>query len=148
MSYIASYFHCIFATKDRRPIITTDLQQRLYPYIGGIARENQIKLLEVGGIADHIHLLLSLPPTMPISKALQLIKGASSKWIHDTFPEHRLFSWQDKYGAFTVSVSQLKTVASYIQSQQEHHRKRTFEEEFTAFLKIDQINYDPQYLWR
>jgi putative transposase len=148
MSYIASYFHCIFATKDRRPVINPDLQQRLYPYIGGIARENQLKLIEIGGIADHVHLLLSLPSTMPISKALQLIKGGSSKWIHDTFPEHRLFQWQEKYGAFSVSVSQLEAATNYIRTQEEHHRNRTFEEEFAAFLKTHRIEYDPKYLWK
>jgi putative transposase len=148
MSYIASYFHCIFATKERRPLITPPLQERLYPYIGGIARENELKLLEIGGVADHIHLLLSLPATISISKALQLVKGGSSKWIHDTFPEHRLFAWQEKYGAFTVSVSQLENVVEYIRNQEEHHRKRTFEEEFKALLKNHRIDYNEEYLWK
>ena len=135
MSYVSAYFHCVFATRDRRPLITPELRERLFPYLGGIARENEIKALEIGGVADHIHMLISIPPTMPISKALQLIKGGSSKWIHDTFPDQRLFAWQNKYGAFSVSVSQLETVSHYIRNQEEHHKHQTFSDEFVALLK-------------
>jgi len=113
MSYISSYHHCVFSTKGRRPLITPDLRERLWPFLGGIARQNQMKAIEVGGIEDHVHILLSLPATMPVAKALQLIKGGSSKWVHDTFPEHRLFAWQEKYGAFSVSVSQLDKITQY-----------------------------------
>ncbi len=96
---------------------------------------------------QHVHILLSLPSTMPVSKALQLIKGGSSKWVHETFPEHRLFAWQENYGAFSVSVSQLDAVAQYIRNQQEHHRKATFREEFVALLDKHAIPYDERYLW-
>src|SRR5581483_10403762 len=126
MSYVSSYFHCVFSTKDRNPIITPDLTQRLFPFLGGIARQNDIKAVEIGGVADHVHILLSLPPTMPVAKAMQLIKGGSSKWVHDTFPEHCLFRWQEKYGAFSVSVSQLDKTREYIRNQAEHHRKMSF----------------------
>src|SRR5712691_10787833 len=105
MSYVSSHLHCVFSTKERRPIITPVLRERLWPFLGGIAGQNQMKAIEVGGMPDHVHILLSLPSTIPIAKALQLIKGGSSKWVHDTFPEHRLFRWQAKYGAFGVSVS-------------------------------------------
>ena len=87
MSYISSYFHCIFSTKERRPLIKAELQERLWPFLGGIARQNKMKAIEVGGVEDHVHILLSLPATMPLSKALQLVKGGSSRWIHETFPE-------------------------------------------------------------
>ena len=97
--------HCVFSTKDRRPLITPELQARLLQYIGGIARENGMKLIAGGGIADHFHILISLPRIISIAKAMQLIKGGSSKWIDDTFPEHRMFEWQASYGAFSVSVS-------------------------------------------
>jgi putative transposase len=90
MSYISSYFHCVFSTKDRRRLITPALRDRLWPFLGGIARQNKMKAIEIGGVEDHVHLLLSLPSDMAISKALQLIKGGSSKWIHEIFPEHRL----------------------------------------------------------
>ena len=96
---------------------------------------------------DHVHLLLSLPSTLSIAKALQLIKGGSSKWVHDTFPEHRLFRWQVKYGAFSVSFSQLDKTIEYIQNQETHHRKMTFQEEFLALLKKHRITYDERYLW-
>ena len=105
MSYVSAYFHCVFSTKDRRPQLTPTLRERLFPFLGGIARQNKFKALEIGGIEDHVHLLLALPSTIPIAKALQLIKGGSSKWMHETFPEQRLFAWQEKYGAFSVSVS-------------------------------------------
>jgi REP element-mobilizing transposase RayT len=105
ISYISSYFHCVFSTKERRRLITPELPERLWPVLGGIARQNQMKAIEAGGGEDHIHILLSLPATMAVSKALQLIKGGSSKWIHETFPEHREFAWQEEYDAFSVSVS-------------------------------------------
>ena len=106
-----------------------------------------MEAIEIGGVSDHVHILLSLPSTLCIAKALQLIKGGSSKWVHETFPQHRLFGWQIKYGAFSVSVSQLHKTVQYIKSQPEHHRKMTFREEFLALLKKHQIAYDERYLW-
>ena len=147
MSYVSSYYHCVFSTKERRPLITPELQERLWPYLGGIARQNEMKAIEIGGVADHVHMLLSLPSTLSIAKAMQLIKGGSSKWVHDSFPEHRLFGWQVKYGAFGVSVSLLDKTIQYIRNQAEHHRKMTFEEEFLALLKKHGIAYDERYLW-
>jgi len=135
MSYISSYFHCVFSTKERRRLIEPELRDRLWPFLGGIARQNKMKAIEIGGVEDHVHILLSLPPTMAVSKALQLIKGGSSKWIHETFPEHRLFAWQEEYGAFSVSVSQLDKTIEYIKRQEAHHRKITFQEEFLTLLK-------------
>jgi len=147
MSYVSSYFHCVFSTKERHPMIPPELRDRLWPFLGGIARQNQMKAIEVGGMPDHVHLLLSLPSTLSIAKALQLIKGGSSKWVHDTFPEHRCFRWQVKYGAFGVSVSQLDKTIQYIKRQEEHHRKMTFQEEFVALLKKHLIDYEERYLW-
>jgi REP element-mobilizing transposase RayT len=148
MSYISSYFHCVFSTKERRRLIAPELRDRLWPFLGGIARQNQMKAIEIGGVEDHVHILLSLPSTMAISKALQLMKGGSSKWVHETFPEHRLFAWQEEYGAFSVSVSQLDKTIEYIQGQEVHHRKMTFQEEFLALLKKHRIEYDERYLWK
>jgi REP element-mobilizing transposase RayT len=130
MSYVSSYFHCVFSTKERRPQITLELRERLWPFLGGIARQNKMKAIGMGGVEDHVHLLLSLPSTLSVAKALQLIKGGSSKWVHETFPQHRLFGWQEKYGAFSVSVSQLDNILRYIQGQEEHHRQMTFQESF------------------
>jgi REP element-mobilizing transposase RayT len=104
--------------------------------------------LEIGGVEDHVHLLLSLPATLPVSKAMQLIKGGSSKWVHETFPDQRLFAWQEEYGAFSVSVSQLEKTAGYIRGQPEHHRKQTFQDEFLMLLKKHGVEYDERYLWK
>src|SRR2546429_5437382 len=147
MSYVSSYFHCVFSTKERRRLITPALRERLWPFLGGIARQNKMKAIEIGGVDDHVHTLLSLPATMSVAKALQLIKGGSSKWVHETFPEHRLFGWQQKYGAFSVSVSQLDKISQYIKGQEEHHRKVTFQEEFLTLLKKHRLEYDARYLW-
>jgi putative transposase len=147
MSYVSNYHHCVFSTKERRPIITPELREKLWPYLGGIARHYKMKAVEIGGVEDHVHILLSLPATMPISKAVQLIKGGSSKWVHSTFPQHRLFEWQTKYGSFGVSVSQLDKIKKYIQGQAEHHRKVTFQEEFLKLLQRHGVDYDERYLW-
>ena len=147
MSYVSSYYHCVFSTRERRPLISPDLQDRLWPYLGGIAREHEMRALEIGGVVDHVHMLLSLPSTLPIAKAMQLIKGGSSKWVHDTFPEHRLFGWQVKYGAFSVSVSRLDEITAYIRGQSKHHQKESFQEEFLKLLKRHGIAFDERYLW-
>jgi REP element-mobilizing transposase RayT len=115
--------------------------------MGGIARQHNMKALEIGGMPDHVHMLLSLPSTLPIAKAMQLIKGGSSKWVHDTFREHWGFAWQVKYGAFGVSTWLLDNTIEYIKNQEQHHRKMTFQEEFLALLKRHRIAYDERYLW-
>lgn len=147
-SYVSNLMHCIFSTKERIPFIDPDLESRLWPYIGGIARENKMRAVAIGGTTDHLHTLLSLPATMDVAKAVQLIKGGSSKWVHDTFTEHRKFTWQEGYGAFSVSVSQAEKTIAYINAQKEHHRKRTFEEEFIEFLDKHRIEYDRRYVFR
>ena len=143
-SYVSALFHCTFSTKQRLPLIPETLQDRLWPYLGGIARENDMTALEVGGIEDHAHVLLSLPATMPIAKAIQLLKGGSSKWVHDTFPEHRALAWQEGYGAFSIGITQVENTRRYIANQREHHRRTTYQEEFKAFLKKHGIEYDPR----
>lgn len=99
----------------------------------------------VGGTENHVHILLSLPATMPVAKAVQLVKGASSRWMNEKHAGD--FGWQEGYGAFTVGISQRDNTIAYIRSQAEHHRKRSFEEEFLAFLKKHRVEYDPQYVW-
>ena len=148
MSYVSSYIHCVFSTKERRQLITSELRERLWPFLGGIARQNKMKAIEIGGVEDHVHILLSLPATMAVAKAMQLIKGGSSKWIHETFPNQFGFAWQEEYGAFSVSMSQLDKTAAYIRGQKVHHQKKTFQEEFLALLKRHQIEYDERYLWK
>src|SRR5256712_5547482 len=147
-SYVSNLMHSVFSTKERLPFITPELESRLWPYLGGIARENKMKAIAIGGTADHLHALLSLPSTMSFAKAVQLIKGGSSKWIHDTFREHRKFAWQEGYGAFSVSTSQMEKTIAYIQRQKEHHRRRNFQDEFIDLLNKHGIEYDPRYLFR
>ncbi len=148
MAYISSYFHCVFSPKERRQFIRPELRERLWPFLGGIARQDKMKAIEIGGVDDHIHCLISLPATVSASKAMQLIKGGSSKRVHETFPDQRQFAWQDEYGAFSVSVSQLDKIIQYIKNQEEHHRRVTFQEEFLALLNKHRIEYDARYLWK
>jgi putative transposase len=140
-SFVSCLIHCVWATKERRPVIQADLQQRLWPYLGGIARENKMKALVVGGVEDHVHILLSIPSTLSVAKSIQLLKGNSSKWIHDTFQEHQGFEWQEGYGAFSIGVSGVADTTNYIQGQGEHHRKMTFQEELETFLKKHGMEY-------
>ena len=147
-SYTSNLMHCTFSTKERNPWIDTELEQSLWPYIGGIARENRMKALAIGGMFDHLHALLSLPSTMSFAKAVQLIKGGSSKWIHDSMAKYRKFEWQEGYGAFSVSASQVKKTIAYINNQKQHHRKRSFKEEFIELLDKHHIEYDQRYVFR
>ena len=133
MCSVSLYFHCVFSTKERRPFLKLELRNRLWPFLGGIARQNKMKAIEIGSVEDHVHILLSLPSTMAMAKAMQLLKGGSSKWIHKTFPEHRLFAWQEAYGAFSVSVSQLNKIIDYSKGQESHHHRMTFQEAFLHF---------------
>ena len=146
-SYVRCLTHFVFSTKQRRNDITLALQERLWPYLAGIAQHNRMHALAVGGTENHAHLLLSLPSTLTITKAVQCIKGTSSRWIHDTDPSHTGFAWQEGYGAFSVSHSGVDRTIQYIERQREHHKTQTFEEEFIAFLRRHQIEYDERYVW-
>ena len=119
-SYIKILIHYVFSTKNRKKIITAPLQKRLWAYMGGIARENNMKALAIGRIEDHVHLLIILPSTLSISKVIQLIKGGSSKWVHDTFPNFYYFKWQGGYAAFSVDMSRTKNLITYINTQKEY----------------------------
>ncbi len=134
--------HCVWTTKNREPSLTSDLRDRLWPYLGGIARENKMKALAIGGVSDHVHMLLSIPATLSLAKAVQLLKGNSSKWIHETFPKLRTFEWQEGYGAFSIGISAIDATIAYIRNQTEHHRTRTFREEFMSMLRRHGFEYD------
>ncbi len=143
-TYVSGLVHYVFSTKERRRCIDEAMRPKLWAYLGGIARQNGMKALAIGGTDDHVHILLSLPGTIAIAKAVQLLKGGSSKWMN----EHPRtdFQWQEGYGAFTVGVSQVDTTVEYIRTQAEHHKKHSFEEEFVAFLKKHTIECDPRYV--
>jgi REP element-mobilizing transposase RayT len=146
-TYTSLTYHVIFSTKNRIPRIDQGLKTDLYAYIGGIIRGEKGLLLEVGGTADHIHILAGFHQTVAVSQMLQHIKGSSSKWINDEKRPQQKFEWQAGYGAFTVSHSQAPTVRHYIQQQEEHRQKRSFKDEFLAFLKRHNIDYDPRYVF-
>lgn len=146
-SYISVYIHYIFSTKYREETLAPEIQERVWRYMGGIAREHKMKSMGFGGVADHVHGLVSLPSTLSVAQAIQLIKGASSRWISETFPELKDFKWQVGYGAFSVGISQVPSTVQYIQNQQTHHRKTTFQQEYLAILKKHGIDYDERYLW-
>jgi len=146
-SYTCLHYHLIFSTKDRRALITGDLPTRLYDYVGGIIAREKGRLLAAGGAADHVHLLVSLSANRALADVLRVVKTNSSKWVHETFPASRDFGWQDGYAAFAVSVSTVAQVKRYIAAQEKHHRRRSFQDEFVAFLERHGIEYDPRYLW-
>jgi REP element-mobilizing transposase RayT len=146
-SFASLHYHIVFSTKNRLAAISPDLQLRLYEYLGGILRAQDGVLLAAGGMPDHVHLLVGLSREMAVAEAVRLLKINSSKWIHETFTQHTGFAWQTGYGAFSVSYSNLHQVRKYIAGQAEHHRTRTFQEEFIAFLKRHRIEYDERYLW-
>jgi REP element-mobilizing transposase RayT len=146
-TYAALYYHIVFSTKLRHPWITPDIEQRLWTYLGAVARRHKMTPHEVGGMPDHAHVLVQAPTVMAPSKIAQYLKGDSSKWIHDTFPDMAAFAWQEGYGVFTVSKSGLDAVRTYIQNQRSHHQTTSFEEEFRHFLKRHEVAYDEHTLW-
>ena len=143
-TYSDCLYHVIFSTKERRPF-PLDAMQRLHPYIVGIAKQNAFTAPLVGGVEDHVHLLLAIPPSLALSKAVQLIKGGSSKWFNEEYATQG-FAWQEGFAALTVSRSQEGSVRHYIANQQEHHNKRDFSAEFIALLKKHGVPYDPKYV--
>lgn len=146
-TYTNLLFHVVFGTKERRPLIHDTFRRRLHEYMSGIARQDFRSALAIGGTNDHVHGLLVLPPDICAADAMRKWKSVSSKWVHETFPSELDFGWQEGYAAFSVSQSSVSRVAAYIEGQEEHHRKMTFEEEFIALLKRHGIQYDPRYVW-
>lgn len=140
-------FHVIYSTKYRQPMIRSEWQDDLYGYIGGIVRDQKGTLLKIGGVEDHVHLLVKLSPTIAISDILRKIKSNSSKWVNERSDMSRKFEWQSGYAAFSVSESQMPAVGDYISNQAEHHRKTTFKREFLAILKKHNIEFDLEYVF-
>ena len=140
-------YHCIFSTKGRRAFINETIRQRLYSYIRGILERNEAHALAIGGVADHVHLLIETSPAASVAEMMRIVKTNSSKWVHETFPMHREFAWQSGYGAFSVSSSAVPDVIRYIDNQAEHHRSRPFREELVEFLRRHGIEYDECYIW-
>ncbi|MFZ0396406.1 MAG: IS200/IS605 family transposase [Terracidiphilus sp.] len=140
-TYASNFIHCIFSTKDRKPLIPAERMSGLCAYLGGVAKSEGFTLVAAGGTADHVHLLFVLPPTHSLAHAVQKLKGSSSRWMGTGF------SWQEGYGAFSVSPSQVPVIKNYVRNQEKHHEKRSFEEEFTALLRNCGIDYDARYVF-
>jgi REP element-mobilizing transposase RayT len=145
-SFSSLHCHIIFSTKNRKAQINAELQPRLFEYIGGILRENSSPLIAAGGTQDHVHLLVSLHRTLSIADTVRLIKTNSSGWVHDELriPE---FQWQNGYGAFAVSYSNVDKVKTYIANQEQHHRAVSFQDEFREFLSRHGLEWNERYVW-
>lgn len=143
-TYTANRIHVVFSTKGRRPLITPEIQPRLWAYMSETAKNRGIHAITAGGFTDHAHLLIGLPPTMPLAKAMQTIKGISSKWMNQGGQNG--FAWQDGYSAFSVSTSQVDAVVHYIQTQADHHAKHTFDAELFSLLKKNGVEFDPRFV--
>jgi REP element-mobilizing transposase RayT len=145
MSYTNLLYHIVYATKERAPLITTALRPRLHEYLGGTVRGLGGVPLEVNGVADHVHILAKLRPTISVSEFMSKLKSGSSGWAKRQTAGR--FGWQARFGAFTVSESQVARVRLYIRNQEQHHRKHSFEEEFKALLLAHRIDFDAAHLW-
>ena len=139
--------HVIFSTKDRKPYLDADFRSDVLAYMGGTARQLKGKALIADGTSDHVHLLVSLPPFVSISEVVRILKAKSSRWIHQRWVSRKKFAWQEGYGAFSVSQSNASSVRKYIEHQEQHHRKVSFQEELLVFLKKHGIRYDERFLW-
>lgn len=137
--------HLIFSTKDRQPLITAEIRNDLFAYLGGIVREMHGTALIINGTADHVHMLVRIRPVQAAAEIARVVKTNSSRWVTEKWKMR--FAWQTGYGAFSVSESNVSAVSRYIATQEAHHKKVTFEEEYVAFLKKNKIPYDERYIW-
>ena len=140
-------YHIVFSTKYRKPLINLAWQDELYGYIGGIVRNENGTLLNIGGVADHVHLLLKLRATVTISDLLRKVKANSSRWVNERSDMKQRFEWQTGYAAFSVSESQVNRLRDYIDNQAEHHQRTSFKDEFLALLDKHQIDFELKYLF-
>jgi REP element-mobilizing transposase RayT len=146
--FVYNLIHFVWSTHDRREWIADSWEDDLNAYLGGIARNKNAALLQAGGMPDHLHLLVSVPPTLSISEMVNALKSNSSRWVHEEVSRMKIFAWQEGYGAFSVSRSNEETVAHYIRQQKSHHRKRDFKTEFLELLARHDLDYDPEYIWK
>lgn len=146
-TYSQILFHIVFSTKHREPWISKTLAARLYPFMGGIIREERGVLYDVGGVEDHVHLYLRWRTDECVSDLMRNVKARSSLWIHETFPELRRFAWQDGYSVFSVSKSQEDALKRYIANQAEHHKKEDFKSELLRILTEEEVEFDRRYVF-
>ncbi len=144
-TYSHLVFHIVFSTKNRTPWIGPEIRERLYPFMGGIVREERGVLSAIGGIADHVHLLVNWRTDETIANLMRNVKARSSRWIHDTYPDLRGFALQEGYAVFSVSLSQVAKTDRYIENQEEHHLKEDSKEELIRLLRSHEITYDERF---
>jgi putative transposase len=140
-SFSKNHIHLVFSTKTRRKSISDAMQPEMWSYLAGICRNQKMVSVAIGGVADHVHLLFHLPPTVSLSKAISVLKANSSLWMNERGIK---FAWQEGYGAFSVSASNLAEVGRYIRNQKSHRAKLTFEDEFMALLRKHGVDFDPE----
>ena len=145
-TYTCLHLHLVFSTRNREPWIIPEVENQVWSYLGGICRSHGVKAQHIGGVEDHVHLLVGFPPTLALSNWMKRLKGESSKWISDELPHMRGFAWQDGYAAFSVGRSQVDDTIRYISGQREHHRKTTFAEEYRKFVEKHGLVVDDRYL--
>jgi putative transposase len=146
-TFRSHHFHLVWSTKNRKNLIHKSFQDRLYNYIGGVIKRHNGCLLEIGGIENYVHLLISLSNLDKYSDILRDVKAGSSLWVHKTIPESKEFEWQEGYGSFTVNCKNIENVKKYIQNQEEHHCEETFEDEYIRFLNAHHIKFDPRFVF-
>jgi REP element-mobilizing transposase RayT len=146
-TYSQIYIHLVFSTKHRAPILKQDVEHELKRYILDYAEDHELKISAIGGTNNHLHILLIMPPTFPISKAAQIIKGSSSRWLNKHHFDNEKFRWQKGYGAFSINKSLVPVTIDYINRQKEHHEETTYEDEFAAFLEKHEMEYDKERLF-
>ena len=146
-SLVKNYIHIVFSTKHRQSLIIPSIETELYSYLGGICNNLECQVVKVGGYKDHIHVLCLLSKKIALMKLVEQLKSNSSKWIKTKGNEFKNFYWQDGYGAFSVTPSEVEIVINYIANQKEHHCKKTFQDEYKAFLKKYEVSYDERYVW-
>ncbi len=146
-SLVKNYLHIVFSKKHRQPLIQQPIETELYSYLGGICNKLECQVIKIGGYTDHIHILCLLSKKITLVKLVEELKSHSSKWIKTKGEHYTNFYWQDGYGAFSVNPSQVEIVINYITNQKEHHRKKTFQDEYISILKKHQIEYDERYVW-
>lgn len=145
-SYVCLHYHLVFSTKNRVPTIRPEVESRLWEYLAGTVRGLGGAPIQVGGVEDHVHMLVTLRQEPALAAVLRDLKAASSGWVHDTFPELRDFWWQGGYGAFTVSHSNIEAVKAYIAGQREHHKRMSFADELRRLLEKHEVAFKEEYL--
>jgi len=145
-THLSLHYHLVFSTKNRVPLISTDWRANLHSYLGGIVKGIKGVPLAIGGIEDHVHLLVGLRSTHRLDYVLRDIKADSSSWVHKVVGQ-RKFEWQTGYLGLTVSPSQIERVKNYVLNQEMHHRRKSFKEEYIELLKLSSIEYDERYVW-